>query len=248
MQKKILFPVAIIFLLFLSSCQLFNRGEKLMFGLGEVYYKDGIRKDEAEKFGNYLYQKDIFDENSSKIIQLVRKNDTATMRVVTHPEYIHKAGYQGNMRFLAAELSSTVFNNQPLNCELTNEYLNTKVKIPAFGRKLLTMDGEFYFSFRLGESSAASLFRYMEDSLDFFSAVNGAVVLDKQDGFFIMQVVTDPEIREQKATMYTYQLVALQLAAREMKTHNPQLRLDLLDRSYAIVRTYRYDGQQWGLL
>ncbi len=244
LKNKVLLACAGLFLS-LSSCQLFNRGEKLMFGLGEVYYKDGISKEEAEKFGNYLYQKDIFDESGTKIIQLVRKNDTATMRIVTNPEYINRAGYQGNMRFLAAELSSTVFNNQPLNCELTNEYLSTKVHIPAFGRKLLIMDGEFYFSFRLGEQRAASLFRYMEDSLDFFSAVNGAVVLDLQDDQFIMQIMTDPEVLKQRATIYTYQLVALQLAMRETKSANPKVRLDMLDRSYAVAKTYTYDGQGW---
>lgn len=233
------------FILILSSCQLFNRGEKLMFGLGEVYYKDGITQQEAEKFGNYLYQQHIFDESGSKVIQLVRKNDTATMRIVTSKEYINKASYQGNMRFLAAELSSTVFNNQPLNCELTNEYLNTEVKIPAFGRKLLIMDGNFYFSYRLGEQSAASLFRYMEDSLDFFAAVKGAVVLDKLNDEFVMQIMTSPEQMQERSTIYTYQLVAQQLAIKAMKTQSPRIRLDLLDRNYAVNKTYLFNEQGW---
>ncbi len=198
----------------LYSCGIIDKGEKVVYGLGEIYYKDGVSQTEAENFGNYLYRKDIFNIEGKKVVQLVRKNDTLTMRFVTNENYIKDPAYIHNTKLFAAEISSAVFNDMPLNTELMTPYFNTETEIKAFGRKILTKDGNYYYSYSMGENRGASLFIYLSDSLEFLTNFEGWVLVNDRQDSFEMEIGTPDDITTSPATLYTYKLVALSVAKK----------------------------------
>lgn len=206
----LLFSTLFIF----SSCGIIDKGEKRIFGLGEIYFKEGVSAQEAENLGNFLYRKGIFDIDGKRVIQLVRKNDTLTLRAVTNENYISDSAYQRNMKLLSAEISSAVFSDMPVNTELISPYFNTKAYIPAFGRKILTQKGNYYYSYSMGEEKAASLFIYLSDSLEFFTNFEGSVLLHDMGEEFRIEISGTDETVGLPATQYTYKLIALSLARK----------------------------------
>lgn len=229
----------------LYSCGIVDKGEKIVFGLGEIYYKDGISAKEAENFGTYLYRKDIFNIEGKKVIQLVRKNDTLTMRLVTNENYIKDPSYIQSTRLFAAELSSAVFSDAPLNAELMTPYFNTETTIKAFGRKVLTRDGNYYYSYSIGENKGASLFMYLKDSLSFFTNFEGSLLVNETPEQFEIEIVTPESIEESPATLYTYKLVALSVAKKYFGSIKSPVSLKVYNLSHKLQKEQVFKDGKW---
>lgn len=232
-------------LLLISSCGIIDKGEKLIFGLGEVYYKDGVSAKEAEALGNYLYKNDIFTIEGKKVIQLLRVKDTLTMRVVTNENYIKDSAYIQNMRLLTAEISSAVFNDQPINTDLITPYFNTESHIKAFGRKILTREGNYYYSYSIGEEAAAEIFIYLNDSLEFFTNFEGSLLVNDLSNQFEVEICATDQILGSPATSYTYKMVALSIGKRYLKELKKPIILRTFNLKHELYKTYIFENGTW---
>src|ERR1700730_16305205 len=86
---NILKPAFVLFVLVsvFSSCN--NYGDKVTKGHIEVYYKDGITKDMAQKTADLLYDSDTAAKNNTKdtkSMQLRKKTDTILFRMVINQQ------------------------------------------------------------------------------------------------------------------------------------------------------------------
>jgi hypothetical protein len=106
------------------SCN--NFGKKVKAGHVEVYYKDGISKEDAQKTADLLLGIDEASNNApnQKSMQLVKIKDTITFRMVIDKEKL--AGVQ-DLSFYAIGimLSDSLFNHSPVNVELTDNLFKT---------------------------------------------------------------------------------------------------------------------------
>jgi hypothetical protein len=122
------------FALLFSSCT--DYGKKATKGIVEVYYKDGITENEAQKTAVLLASIDSTRNSTSKepsketkSMQLVKIADTVCYRMVTSKEKL--AGIDDfAFEAIGNILSDSVFNGKPVNVELTDNMFNTFKKIP----------------------------------------------------------------------------------------------------------------------
>jgi predicted nucleic acid-binding protein len=116
--------IALAALLSLAACT--NYGKKVTSGHIEVYYKDGISKEEAEKTAKLMYDADIAAGNKTdkKSIQLTKTGDTINFRMVA---VLEKLKDVEDIAFLnmGNVLSDSIFPGKPVNVDLTNNKFTT---------------------------------------------------------------------------------------------------------------------------
>ena len=123
MKKTILF-LFVVSVLFVA-CD--NYGDRVSNGHIEVYYKEGINKETAARTARFLHDLEVQAQNDttqSKSMQLLKNKDTVIFRMVVNKEKA-AAMNEDNYYALANYLSVAVFNNAPVNIDLTDNQFNT---------------------------------------------------------------------------------------------------------------------------
>jgi predicted transcriptional regulator len=102
-------------------------GTKLTFGgNNELYYTENITVEEAEALGRYLVRQDFFaDDGNLRSIQLNRVGNTYEFRMIIKKGLEEDQDVIDSMKFLAANLSSNVFNNANTDIHLCDENFET---------------------------------------------------------------------------------------------------------------------------
>ncbi|MFI5185294.1 MAG: hypothetical protein ACHQF0_01070 [Chitinophagales bacterium] len=116
--------IALCFIFSVSSCT--DYGDKSSKGHIDVYYKDGISQETAQKTADFLFEIDSLSNNTTtqKSFQLAKKQDTICFRMVTDPKKLGTVT-DDNFYTMANLLSDSVFNNAPVNIELTDNHFKT---------------------------------------------------------------------------------------------------------------------------
>ncbi len=126
-MKKNLQPFIIITLLSafsLMACN--NYGKKVKKEHIEVFYKEGITMEEAQKTADLLYQEDANKGAAApkKSFQLTGGADTINFRMVVDKTKMATVG-DDTWYMMGSYLSGSVFKDRPVNVELTNNRFKT---------------------------------------------------------------------------------------------------------------------------
>ena len=113
---------ALLFTLLLIGCD--NYGSMLEFNGGELYYTSSVSERDAYKLGEYLVESGFFD-GQRKTIQLNKTGDTYEFRMVIKTGIEKDEEYIQLFKMMCVELSDYVFNGNPVDIHLCDEYLNT---------------------------------------------------------------------------------------------------------------------------
>jgi hypothetical protein len=118
-MKKFILPLLAVFML--AACT--NYGKKIKIGTVEIYYKEGINKEDAEKTAD-LFDRAIkaSDPNSTqrKSFQLTKPSDTVSLKMVIDKD---KLGQVDDESFYAISVlvSDSIFSGKPVNLTLTDD-------------------------------------------------------------------------------------------------------------------------------
>jgi hypothetical protein len=112
--------ISLIILIF-SSCT--NYGDKVAKDYVEIYYKDGITELQAQKTLDILYPS-WNEAGNKKSVQLTKKADTIYFRMVINEEKAKDIKDEAYL-LLGAGLSASIFNDAPVNIDLTDNRFNT---------------------------------------------------------------------------------------------------------------------------
>lgn len=106
------------------SCS--NFGKKVKSGHVEVYYKDGISKEDAQKTADLILGIDQASNNppNQKSMQLVKVRDTITFRMVIDKEKLASVE-DYPFYVIGVMLSDSLFNHAPVNVDLTDNLFKT---------------------------------------------------------------------------------------------------------------------------
>ncbi|MBD0293901.1 MAG: hypothetical protein ICV84_01680, partial [Flavisolibacter sp.] len=108
-----------------TACE--SYGDRVSSGHIEVFYREGISKETATRTARFLHDLEVQAQNDtteSKSMQLLKNKDTIIFRMVVNRERA-AALNDDNYLALANYLSMNVFNNAPVNVDLTDNGFNT---------------------------------------------------------------------------------------------------------------------------
>jgi len=121
---KYLFVLPLLIILVLTGCT--NYGKKVSHGHIEIYYKEGISKEQAQKTADLFYAIDEASHNAitQKSMQLCKEKDSFCFRMVVDKKKLasvpEDAFYaMGNI------LSDSIFGSNPVNIDLTDNHFKT---------------------------------------------------------------------------------------------------------------------------
>ncbi len=180
----------------LFSCS--DYGDKLSKDNVEVYYKGGIKKEEAQKTLDFLYPS-WNEAGNQKSVQLARQADTIVFRMVIDEEKAKAIGDEVYLQ-LANEISEAAFNGAPINMDLTNNTFESirmlhykKMDAENYGTKIKTGNIEVYSKGDISKEEASLLAAFL-DNIDGDAPYIKSFQADKnQDGVYIVNMVSPPD-------------------------------------------------------
>ncbi len=246
---KFLLPVIALAVIF-SSCS--NYGDKVNSGDIEVFYKDGVNKDQAQKTADLLYRSLVAtgqDVSKPKSLQLTMGNgDTVNMKMVIDKV---KAAQAKDLAFqqISDVVSDSIFAGKPVNMILANNdfsairtipYKKLVVETPAsFGDKVVSGYAEVYYTSEFTAPVAQQLVDFMNNY--FHPAETYSFQLTKNEvGSLMVRMVTTPEGRTKVTDQDLTQLCS-RLSAEIFQ--NASLVFELTDERFVAQRIFSYPTQ-----
>lgn len=168
-MKKIILSLFIAIVL--TGCS--NNGDKVSKDYLEVYYKDGITKEQAEKTLDYFLPKwrDEGDKTARKSIQLTKTGDSINFRMVANMDIMGKMD-EDIFYTTGNELSADLFNGAPVNIVLAGKkfetirtYVFKTIKTIGTGEKVTAGNVEVFPLNNISDEEAGGLARFL-DKLD----------------------------------------------------------------------------------
>lgn len=192
--------MAIIF----TACT--DYGKKVKHGHIEVYYKDGITEDMAQKTADFVYQIDKDQNNDtikSKSMQLVKNGDTVLVRMVANKSKLEKLTDEP-FTALANLFSDSLYKSTPVNVDLTDDNFKTihhitfkKLDIPDnFGNKVTSGNIELYCEEQLGSAKCNQLADYLNSFIHPSSVISFQYTKDENQGFIVKMVTQADKVND----------------------------------------------------
>lgn len=132
---RVLFSVAGIVAFFLLALGSFENswGTKITYENGsELYYKSPVTEEEAQALGKYFEDAGWFNSNTNeKTVQVLKIGGTYQVRFPVKEGYDQDSEYIETCRLMAEEISTYVFNDNPVEIHLCDGYLKTLVVVSA---------------------------------------------------------------------------------------------------------------------
>lgn len=235
-------PVFFIALILVAGCG--NFGKKVSKEYLEIYYKDGITKEQAEKTLEYFYPKwrDKGDETGRKSIQLTKKGDTINFRMVSNMEVMDKMD-DAVFYTTGVELSSDLFNGAPVNVILTNNkfkpirtYVFKKMALPDYGEKVLVGNIEVYYKDDITAEDADRMATYINGSMSPENFISFQAGRD-EGGFLLVRMVSN---REKADQINDEKFYALAKTISEKVFAGDPVVFQLTDKMFKPFRTFEY--------
>jgi len=229
----------------LSACT--DHGTKLKKDYLEVYYKEGISKELAQKTLDFLYPlwKEESGKTPRKSIQLAKAGgDTISFRAVIADK--KKAEEMGDetMYEMANELSVKLFDGAPVNIVLTDNKFkpqrtlvfkkNTVTEEAGYGEKVTSGNVEVYATDEFSRNEARKLADYLNDEVKPDIIISFQLTVDEQQNP-VVRMVSSPEKASQLDDA-EYQEMARQLSAEIFK--GGPLVFQLTDETFKPFKTF----------
>lgn len=246
------FIIALAAILSFTACSN-NFGEKVKNGHVEVYYKEGITKEEAEKTAALLYDSDKAVNNNTtdtKSIQLTKTGDTINFRMVVIKEKL-KGMKDEVFLTMGNVFADSVFKGVPVNVDLTDDKFTTVRTIhykkydyaglstDLYGTKYTSGNVELYaknFSPDLARQLADLLNEYMQPSTIYsFQASSG------DNGSFEVKMVSE-EANAKAIADEKLEKIAAKISAEVLS--GAPLVFHLTDKKFNSIRSYEYAGAE----
>lgn len=243
MKKLIL---ALLAVSMLAACT--NYGKKVKEGHIEVYYKEGITGQEAEKTAKALYDADSKAGNdpARKSFQLAREGDTVLLRMVVDQSRAKDMGDE-NFSPIAVMVSESAFNGKPVNMELTDSKFKTlrsiaykkttseEINADAFGEKITDGNTEVYYK-GASADEANRLAAFMNEYFKPETTYSFQLIKDENENY-IVKMVGNPE-KINTISVSLFEEVSRGICDKVLSV--PAITFEMTDTEFNAVRTYNY--------
>lgn len=250
-MKRII--IGVLAAICLAACT--NYGKKVSKDNVEVYYKDGITKEQAEKTLDFLLQvkkeSDSKTKDEKKSFQLSKGNgDTINFRMVADKDKVVSIGDEAFAN-MANLVSSNALNNAPVNILFTNNKFKEyralafkSVQVPDYGEKVKSGNAEVYYEDGLSEKTAQDLAAFLDKEMS--PATTYSFRLTKNaEGTLVLSMVSDEE-NVKSVTDESLRDMAKKISHTVLS--GTKLVFQMTDDAFKPLKSYEYGGARPGEL
>ena len=199
MKKVINQFILFTIVLGLTACT--NYGKKVSQDYLEVYYKDGISKEQAQKTLNFLYPlwKSDSGKTNTKSVQLTKAGgDSINFRMVSNKDKLKEIGDE-TFYAMANLFSDSLFNGVPVNIIFTDEMFKTyrtlvfkKITTPDYGEKVTSGNIEVYAKNGFSAEQAQELAGFLNKTISPENIISFQISKN-EEGFYLLKMVTSAD-------------------------------------------------------
>jgi len=130
-KASYIFPVifCIIFVALLIWAMIYSQNipdKSIVINGDEIYYTDNIKKDEADKLGEYLKKEGLFVQDNKTIsIKIDNKENAYIVSIIVNKESVESPDTSEYAKFLGKTLSTEVFSNSKVQIILCDDRFNS---------------------------------------------------------------------------------------------------------------------------
>ncbi len=201
-SSKQLLILSFVLAIVLMACT--DYGKKVKHGHIEVYYKDGITEEVAQKTADLFFKIDKEQNNDTigtKSIQLIKNSDTVLFRMVADKKKLEKLTDEPFIA-LANVFSDSLYKMAPVNVELTDENFKTfhhitfqKMDLSAttsFGNKVTSGNIELFCGEQIDNKTCNQLVEYLNTFIHPESVISFQFTMD-ENRVFVVKMVTQTD-------------------------------------------------------
>lgn len=190
-------------------------GEKLEFNGTEVYYKDGVTEEEANKLGNYLVAEEFADGNR-KSVQFAKDVETGNFifKMVVNPSVVDDEAYQYIFKSFTTQLNEEF--DTPVDFYLTNSSFETIKVILAkdVSKAINALKTQVLYTPNVTQSEVQKLADFLVEE-KFSDDENAKTVqLDKKDGVYLFRMVVKEGLEKSDSNAMILKLFGVSISQR----------------------------------
>jgi hypothetical protein len=232
------FLIGAAVLLACAGCN--EHGKKLKFGKGEIYYKKGVTKAEAQSVGKYLVKAGFFNDKKAKSVQLLKEGDTYQIKFVVKDPNDMAENLKKQFRLLGGMVAHYALDGAKVEVHLCDRRLKTKATLDVpkslggFGKQLSFGRGEVYYKEPVKKELAQKLGKYLKEKNYFTDKKRKSVQILKQDGVFHLRIVFT------KKNISPKQLQLMNVVGKNLAANifgGQKLKISLCDESLQCFKT-----------
>ncbi len=240
-----------LFLLSLALLACTDYGKKVSSTNIEVYYKEGISKEQAEKtarlFDEALNSSNPGDE-AKKSFQLMKTGDTVLLKMVADKSKLAAVGDE-SFYAITVLISDSVFAGGPVNLTLTDDtfkgfkhFAFQKKETPTWGDKYESGNVEV-FDDGVGATAAKDLAAYMESYFNPATIFSFQLTKNEQQGI-VARMVVNPE----KMNVFTEKdMLEISEGISTKALNGAPVQFQLTDATFNPLRTFSYPADAAGV-
>lgn len=233
MNRVTLLVFALFLTAFITSCS--DYGEKVVHNAGDVYYKEPVTEEEANKLGKYLAENGYFD-GIEKSVQLLKEGDYYTVNFVvkegasSNPENINI------FKSFSPILSYDVFDGAIVNVAMCNETFESEYLIAGFnyGRLMKFGDDKLYYTDKIEEEKAEALGNFLRQS-GFFQGTGLSAQITKEGNLYQFKYVVKPGLEKDETYKVTARAFGIMISGGVF--NNEKLDVHLCDDFFNTLTT-----------
>lgn len=229
MKKVLVFILAII----IASCS--NYGEKITIDGTEVFYKDGVTKEQAQQLADYLKQEG-FTDGTAKSVQFVKneKTNTLTFRMVMDSSSINDESNMVLFESTARNLSKEF--GQPIDFEACDVNFKTIKTVQADDVPKLVEIGntQVLYTKNITEKEATDLAKFITGTDESKNATM-TVKLDRQSDTVLFMVVVKDGYQNDESYLKILKIYG-QLITKEVFSDKP-LKVQVCNTDLKVLKT-----------
>lgn len=196
MKKQLLFILALILM---ASCE--NYGDKLTFDGTDIYYKDGVTKEQATQLGNYLIAEE-FADGSEKAVQLLKDTETNifTFKMIVDESILDDTSYDYIFKTFARDLSEEF--KTPIDFHLADNAFNT-LKGYLFSdlpKSIYAKATQILYTSKITALEATTLKNYLIES-KFADESPKTIEFDKKNDTYLFRMVIKEGLENDENTV-----------------------------------------------
>lgn len=231
-----------IFLL-MSACTVWagcnsGKGQRETFGGGELFYTDGASADDAHKLGKYLQSVGFFSDESAQSAQLAKRGNTYVFRLVVKDDAVNDESMARIFAFMSMDISADVFDQAPVDIELTDENLLTQKTIASPGERSINSKAIVYRFNEVDKATADRVNAYLTQ-IGFIGQKEVTLAYSRRGDDFIYECITEEGAEDRPEVVKANQAIAGMLSAEVLQ--NKPVTLHFLAEDYSIKRIYSFD-------
>jgi len=215
-----------------------ERGERLTFKKGELYYQGPVTEAQAKSVGEYLVQEQFFSDDHGVTVQLDQQQDIYRMRFVIDPAHVDDPLTAIQFGRVGANVSQAALAGAPIEVALCDAYLEP-IKVLPQTTKLTFRKGELYYTAPVTEQEAQEVGKLLVE-LQFFSDERESTVHLSRDGDANqLRFVVNPSLASDPETLAAFSTVSSVIA--ENALGGQPVVMHLCDADFQPLKSERVD-------